>query len=111
MKIDHSYSPPWWQTLICMPDDPVKTLAGKEGQLFGDYNYPGPRRFSFSLLFDSKEPAVWKSQELQSPRVPMTNTVKDAAGIKITEQTFLQIPGEQALNSIERYDSRRSERA
>ena len=110
MEIDHRYSPPWWQTLICMVDDPVKTLVGKEGQLFGDYNYGGPRHFSFSLLFDSKEPAVWESQELQSPRVPMTNTIKDANGIKITEQTFLQIPGEQALNSVERYDSRRSER-
>ena len=110
MKIDHRYSPPWWQTLICLPDDPVKTLIGKEGQIFGDYNYAGPRNFSFALQFDSKTPATWKSQELQSAIVPLTHTIKEANGIQIDEKTFLQIPGEQALNSIERYDSRRIEK-
>ena len=110
MKIDHRYSPAWWQTLICLPDDPVKTLVGKEGQIFGDYNYPGPRLFSFSLQFDNKTPASWKSQQLQSAIVPLTNTMKDANGIRMDEKTFLQILGEQVINSIERYDSRRNER-
>ena len=109
MQIDHRYSPEWWQTLICLPDDPVKTLVGKEGQIFGDYGYKGPRDFSFSLMFDSKQPSLWKSQVLQSALVPMTITQKKSGDISITEKTFLQIPGEQALNSIERYDSRRSE--
>ena len=109
MSINHQYSPAWWQTLICLPDDPVKTLVGKEGQIFGDYNYKGPRGFSFSLLFDSKQPSTWKSQILQSAVVPMTITQKESDGINITQKTFLQIPNEQALNSIERYDSRRSE--
>src|ERR1700736_2583040 len=35
--IDFRYSPPWWQTLICLPDDPDKALVGKEGQLLFDY--------------------------------------------------------------------------
>ncbi|MEP6683624.1 MAG: hypothetical protein ABJA35_10200 [Parafilimonas sp.] len=109
MQIDHKYSPVWWQTLMCLPDDPVKTLVGKEGQIFGDYGYDGPRDFSFSIMFDSKEPSTWKSQQLQSAVVPMTITQKESDGINITQKTFLQIPGEQALNSIERYDSRRSE--
>jgi hypothetical protein len=109
MQIDHRYTPAWWQTLICLPDDPVKTLVGKEGQIFGDYGYKGPRDFSFSLMFDSKQPSIWKSQVLQSSLVPMTITQKKSDDINITEKTFLQIPGEQALNSIERYDSRRSE--
>ena len=110
MKIDHSYAPAWWQTLVCLPDDPVKTLVGKEGQVFGDFNYPGPRHFSFALQFDSKTPAAWKSQQLQSAVVPLLHTVKDAGGIQIEERTFLQIPGTQAMNSIERYDSRRIQR-
>jgi hypothetical protein len=110
MTIDHRYSPPWWQTLVCLPDDPVKTLVGREGQVFGDYGYKGPRHFSFSMMIDSKTPATWKSQTLLSARSPITRTVKDAGGISIEEQTFLQIPEEQALNSIERYDSRRIER-
>ena len=109
MQIDHRYTPEWWQSLMCLPDDPVKTLVGKEGQVFGDYGYKGPRDFSFSIMFDSKQPSTWKSQVLQSALVPMTITQKDDYGINITEKTFLQIPREQALNSIERYDSRRSE--
>lgn len=108
MKIDHRYSPPWWQTLVCLPDDPVKTLVGKEGQIFGDYGYKGPRDFSFSLMIDNKVPAVWKSQKLLSARSPITRTIKNADGITMQEETFLQIPDEQPLNSIVRYDSRRS---
>lgn len=106
MKIDHRYSPPWWQTLVCLPDDPVKTLVGREGQVFGDYGYKGPRDFSFSLMMDSKTPATWKSQNLLFARSPITRTVKNADGISIEEKTFLQIPGAQAPMSIERYDSR-----
>lgn len=108
LHVDHRYSPPWWQTLICLPDDPVKTLEGKEGQLFGDYGYGGPRDFSFSLMNDSKVPVKWIGQHLLSARSPITKTVKDVNGIRIEETTFQEIPAEQQLNSIERYDSRRS---
>lgn len=110
LKIDHNYSPAWWQTLVCLPDDPVKTLVGKEGQIFGDFNYPGPRHFSFSLQFDGSTPATWKSQKLQSAIVPLLQTTKESDGIQIEEKTFLQIPGTQVMNTIERYDSRRIER-
>lgn len=109
-NIDFRYSPAWWQTLICLPDDPVKTLVGREGQIFGDYGYKGPRNFSFSLLFDGKVPSAWKSQQLKSAKVPMTHTRKESDGIQIDEQTFLEIPSKQALYSIERYDSRRIEK-
>lgn len=109
LKVDHRYSIPWWQSLICLPDDPVKTLVGKEGELFGDYGYKeGPRNFSFSLELDSKTPASWKSQVLQSPSIPITNTVKESDGVQIQEQTFLEIPGSQKLYSVVRYDSRRA---
>ena len=109
LKVDHRYSIPWWQTLICLPDDPVKTLVGKEGELFGDYGYKdGPRNFSFSLTIDGKTPSTWKSQELLSPSIPVTKTVKESDGIRITEQTFLEIPGSQKLYSVVRYDSRRA---
>ncbi|MGZ3871391.1 MAG: hypothetical protein ACXVJD_00665 [Mucilaginibacter sp.] len=106
MKIDHRYSPPWWQTLVCLPDDPVKTLVGREGQVFGDYGYKGPRHFSFSLTNDSETPATWKSQTLLSARSPILRTIKNAGGVTVQEETFLEIPAEQPLNSIERYDSR-----
>ena len=109
-KIDFRYSPPWWQTLVCLPDDPVKTLVGKEGQIFGDYGYKGPREFSFSLLLDGQTPFVWKDQKLETARTPMTHTVKTSGAVQLDEQTFLEIPGEQLLNTVERYDSRRTEK-
>lgn len=106
LRIDHRYSPSWWQTLICLPKDPVKTLVGKEGQIFGDYGYGGPKDFSFSIQFDSKEPATWKSQDLLSAQVPITNTIKKSDGIQIEEETFLQIPPEKQEGRIVRLDSR-----
>lgn len=107
MNVDHRYSPAWWQTLVCMPDDPVKTLVGKEGQVFGDYGYKGPRDFSFSIQFDSKVPAHWIDQKLESAQVPMPLTIKESDGIHIEEQTFLQIPPAKQLAAIVRFDSRR----
>src|ERR1700749_458384 len=105
MKIDHRYSPPWWQTLVCMPDDPVKTLIGKEGQIFGDYDYKGPRDFSFSLGLDGRSPLEWQSQRLLLARAPILRTVKTSGNITATEEAFLQIPEPEGLNSIVRYDS------
>jgi hypothetical protein len=106
-SVDHRYSPAWWQTLISLPDDPVKTLVGKEGQLFGDFNYDGPRKFSYSVMFDSKSPSVWKNQKLGSATTPIIQTTKESDGIEITEQTFQEIPSTVKENSIVRIDSRR----
>ena len=110
LNVDHRYSPPWWQSLLCFPDDPVKTLVGREGEVFGDYGYKGPRDFSFSVMFDSKITASWQSQHLTSIASPMTRTVKESDGIRISEDAFLEIPAPQKLNSIVRFDSRQAQR-
>jgi hypothetical protein len=111
LAVDHRYSVPWWQSLLCLPDDPVKTLVGREGEIFGDYGYKkGPRDFSFSVMFDSKTPSVWKSQHLGSASNPMTHTIKESDGITITEDAFLEIPAPEKLNSIVRFDSRLAQR-
>ena len=31
--VDFRYSPPEWQTAICLPDDPQKSLVDKSGEL------------------------------------------------------------------------------
>ncbi|RYY55645.1 MAG: hypothetical protein EOO09_09610 [Chitinophagaceae bacterium] len=109
MKVDHRYAVPWWQSQLCLPDDPVKTLVGKEGMLFGDYGYrQGPRLFSFSVLFDASSPATWKSQELKTNASPMTVTIKETPDVIIREETFLEIPAPEKLYSIVRFDSRRA---
>src|ERR1035438_8355387 len=36
--VDFRYSPPEWQTAICLPDDPQKSLVEKSGELLYHYN-------------------------------------------------------------------------
>jgi hypothetical protein len=48
--LDHAYSPASWQTAICFPDDPYKTLAGHRGELL--YGHSGPLdRFATVIEF------------------------------------------------------------
>ncbi len=109
LVVDHRYSIPWWQSQLCLPDDPVKTLVGKEGMLFGDYGYrQGPRDFSFSIRYDSKTPSAWKSQVLKTNASPMTVTKMETPQVNISEEAFLEIPAPEKLYSIVRYDSRRA---
>ena len=34
LTVDFRYQPSTWQSLICMPCDPIKTLVWKDGTLF-----------------------------------------------------------------------------
>jgi hypothetical protein len=91
-KIDHRYSPLWWQTLICLPDDPVKTLVGKEGQFFLDYGSGGPRNFQTRIQFDLAEGTEWVDQHLSDPSVPVVLTHKRGGAVTIEETSFLEPP-------------------
>jgi hypothetical protein len=104
--IDFRYSPAWWQTSICFPDDPDKALVGKEGQLLFDYGLradkqgrviesddPDIDNFSLSVLPDCGSGARWIRQSMASPRAPIIQTWRDADGVEISEQTFLVTPG------------------
>lgn len=33
MTVDFKYSPPEWQTAICLPDDPHKSIVNRNGEL------------------------------------------------------------------------------
>ena len=37
LQVDFRYAPRWWQTPICLPDDPEKTLVGKDGEILCQY--------------------------------------------------------------------------
>ena len=39
--VDFGYMPPEWQTAICLPDDPYKTLVDKSGELLYHYRKGG----------------------------------------------------------------------
>ena len=93
------YSPPEWQTAICLPDDPEKTLVDRGGDLLYHYNRGG-REFGTRVSLRAAE-AVWQSQELFSPRVPIVRTHRVADGLEIVEEAFAvtDLPRNPKVNS------------
>jgi archaellin len=85
--VDFRFSPPEWQTLICLPDDPCKSLVDKSGALLYHYNQGG-REFGTTIAVEVVSNAVWQNQELQSPRIPIVRTHLAADGLKIDEEAF-----------------------
>jgi hypothetical protein len=78
-RVDFRYSPPEWQSAICLPDDPQKSLVAKDGSIFN----AGPR-----LAVEVAPGAVWQKQESHSPRVPIVRTYRTAPGLEIVEEAF-----------------------
>ena len=74
--VDFRYSPPQWQTAICLPDDPQKTLVDKSGELLYHFGQGG-REFGTRVSVQVTDAAVWQKQELLSPRVPIVKTSAD----------------------------------
>ena len=85
-SVDFSYSPPEWQTAICLPDDPYKSLVDRSGELLYQYNQGG-REFATRVGVKVGD-AVWQKQELLSPRVPIVRTVRTSDGLEILEEAF-----------------------
>ena len=85
--VDFRYSPPEWQTAICLPDDPHKTLVDRSGELLYHYGQGG-REFATRVGVEVVGSAVWRKQELHSPRVPIVRTFRTADGLEILEEVF-----------------------
>lgn len=85
--VDFRYSPPQWQCAICLPDDPQKSLVDKSGELLYHYGRGGPD-FGTRVGVEVTGDAVWKKQELLSPRVPIVMTYRSAPGLEIVEEAF-----------------------
>ena len=90
--VDFRYSLPWWQTAVCLPDDPDKTLVGKQGQLLMDFGRGGLRNFGVWLQPEIVGDARWVRQQTASPRAPIMQTWKDADGVEVLEETFVVTP-------------------
>ena len=85
--VDFRYSPPEWQTAICLPDDPEKSLVDRNGELLYHYG-KGGREFGTRVGVECDGGAVWVKQELYSPRVPIVQTRRTAGGLAIVEEAF-----------------------
>lgn len=85
--VDFRYAPPEWQTAICLPDDPHKSLVDRSGELL--YHYAqGGREFGTRVSVEVVPEAVWQRQELLSPRVPVVRTFRAAEGLDIVEEAY-----------------------
>jgi hypothetical protein len=94
-RVDFRYALPWWQSAICLPDDSDKVLVGKEGQIlldFGDDAAKGLRSFGICLQPEFVGGAKWVRQQTISPRAPVVQTWKDAAGVEVLEEVFVVTP-------------------
>ena len=85
--VDYRFSPPEWQTAICLPDDPQKSLVDRSGELLYHYGQGG-REFATRLGVEVAGGTVWKKQELLSPRIPIVRTLRSVDGLEIVEETF-----------------------
>ena len=71
--VDHRYSPPTFDTSICLPDDPQKALVSEKGELLIDY--PGKfTRFRTRIGWPQAGEAARLSHELEDPRVPIVTS-------------------------------------
>jgi hypothetical protein len=88
--VDFGYMPPEWQTSICLPDDPYKSIVDKSGDLL--YHYlriaGGTDRFQTRIGVRIANDVVWKKQQLHSPRVPIVRTFLTANGLEVMEEAF-----------------------
>ena len=85
--VDFEYAPPKWQTAICFPDDPHKTLVGHEGQLIYRLR-KGPGKPNMSIQIVVADGAELVEQTLAGPRVPIVKTVRRTNTLDITEEVF-----------------------
>ena len=85
--VDFRYSPPEWQTAICLPDDPHKSLVDRSGELLYHYGQGG-REFATRVGVEVGGGTVWQKQQLQSGRVPIVRTLRATEGLEVVEEAF-----------------------
>ena len=91
-SVDFRYAPPWWQSAICLPDDPDKILVGKEGQVLLDFGRGGVRNFGVVLMSEIDTDITWLKQQTSSPRAPIVQTFQKGAGVELLDEAFVVIP-------------------
>src|SRR5690348_16832535 len=93
--VDFRYAPPQWQTAICFPDDPNKSLVDRSGELLYDYGQ-GEREFATRIAIEVSSAEVWQRQQLEAPRIPLVRTEFKADKLQIRQEAFaLPNPGER----------------
>lgn len=89
-RLDFRYAPRRWQTNICLPDDPHKSIVGSDGGLY--YDYGGGRYYDFKTRvlasIDSERPAGEIRQSLIDPRIPVVITEQNAGPLNLKQRAW-----------------------
>jgi len=85
--LDFRHAPPKWQTAICLPDDPQKSLVDDCGTLLYHFG-KGGNEFATRVAVEVTGDSGWQKQELHSPRIPIVRTRRAAEGLQIIEEAF-----------------------
>jgi len=90
LSVDFRFMPPEWQTAICLPDDPYKSIVDKSGDLLYHYRriVGGTDRFHSRIGVRIADDMVWKKQQLHSPRVPFVRTYFTGDGLEVVQEAF-----------------------
>ncbi len=87
-EIDFKYPPLDWQTAICLPDDPYKSLVAKDGGLIyykvESWDYQNPYNEIHLKVTEGAE----ITQRLHSPKVPIVITTTKDGDFEIIEESF-----------------------
>ncbi|MEN8202675.1 MAG: hypothetical protein ABFS28_08775, partial [Bacteroidota bacterium] len=100
LKVNFEYAPLWWQTAIGLPDDHLKTVIGKEGQMYYDFvrvlakkDKHGPfRGFRTEISLQIPDTCQWKDQKLASPKIPIIETYFESGNMQIQQSGFTVAP-------------------
>jgi hypothetical protein len=99
LSVDFRYKPSQWQTAICLPDDPQKTLVDHGGRLLYGYRDDGHFDLSVGVSVPGTELV---GQRLVSPRVPVVRTEWKGSGLAVVQHAFA-IPGQLTPSSRSRF--------
>ncbi|HEX4008023.1 MAG TPA: hypothetical protein VHX60_17755 [Acidobacteriaceae bacterium] len=104
--VDFRYAPEDFQSTICFPDDPVKTLVGKWGDLRCDFphdQFAGINAFGtiveFTLAGMNRD--QWVEQTMEAPGIPIVHTRIDRPAATMELTTFAtHRPGEGRVDNV-----------
>jgi hypothetical protein len=92
-RVDFRYAPAESWTVICLPDDWLKTAVGSTGALLYDFG-PGPygRGLTSIAVGMRKDSLSVNGQSFADPRVPVLTTRLAGHGTVVEEQAFSLVP-------------------
>lgn len=104
--VDFRFAPADFQSTICFPDDPAKTVVGK----YGDFRYDFPddrlaaiNQFGTILEFTlaGMRRDTWVEQKMEAPGIPILNTIIDRPTVRMELIAFAtRRPNEGRVDNV-----------